>query len=126
MSNNLNNIFGVYIIKKDQNVITIMQTENFDEAKKSWEAYVERWVKCINDKRPFIIDVGISATAFDPGLISEILIKSMELSNRINPSNPYAQQMQEQGFSNTFGRYASKNNNPLGSSEELLDRGYQF
>ena len=120
------NMFAVSIIRKDQTIITLLQTENLEEARRVWQSNVDRWTKCINDRRPFIIGNDINTTAIDPGLISEILVKTIELTSRINPNNPFLQQMNEQGFSNTFGRYTSKNNNPFSTTEELLDKGYQF
>lgn len=128
MSNTeLKPVFSVLLLKKDQNVISIVQTENYDEAKRVWSDLVERWTKAILDRRPFILDDGINASAFDPGLIHEILIKSIQLTNRINPNNPYLTEAQQGGFSNTFGRYSSQQGGngqfPLG---ELMDNGFKY
>jgi hypothetical protein len=128
MQQELKSLFGVFIVFKDGNSAQIVQTENYDEARKAWTELVERWTRCVKDQVPFVLDDGLDASASDPGLIHKIFIKSIQLTNRINPNNPWLNQAQTGGFSNTF-RNASVNPGELQSSyqsEELMDRGFKF
>ncbi len=121
-----NNLFGVFIVKKDKNVISIIQTSNYEEAEKIWNVLTEQWTKCILDRKPFILSNAVNKSAFDPGMIEEITIKTVELANRINPNNPFLQEMQRNGFSNTFGNYMGQSSTNPRPTEELLDLGFNF
>ena len=122
---NNNTIFSVFIVKKDQDVLQIVQSADFEEAKHAWDSLVDQWTKCVMDRKPFIISNSVNCIAFDPGIISEISLKTTELTNRINPNNPYAQQMVKRGFSNTFGNF-TQSTNTQHPAEELLDNGFNF
>jgi hypothetical protein len=121
-----NSLFGVFIVKRDKNVITVVQTGNYDEASKAWDELTDQWTKCILDKKPFILSNNVNKSAFDPGLIEEIMLKTVELTNRINPNNPFMQEMQRSGFSNTFGSYTQQSSTNSYTAEELLDRGFNY
>lgn len=102
--------YGLLILKRDQDHIQVMETEDFKEADKLWEDLTERWTTCLSETKPFRLRSPI-ITSFDPGLIYEITIRPVTESTR-NPDNPYQAKMQKEGFSATF-------------RGEVLDGGYK-
>ena len=114
-------LFAVTILKRDQQHLIVMQTENQDEAQEAWTKLVGLWTQALKEQTPFILG-GVSATAFDPGLVYEITINSTELTGTVSGNNPYNKNMLQNGFSESFGMSAKGNS----SQSPMLDTGFKF
>lgn len=125
MQNQGRKMFAVTLLKRDQQHIIISQTENYDEARATWTKLVEAWTRALKDQHPLVLDNSVTATAFDPGLVYEITIKTMDLTSRVNTSNPYTQDMLANGFSNSFGA-ARGSNMAHDPGQGVLDGGFKF
>lgn len=96
-------IYGVYIFRKDQEHLTILESTNFEECFKAWEELQLKWTEAVKEVKPFVLKDPV-LTAFEPGLIYEIMLRPiMKQTASINTNNPYARQMLTHGFGNTFG-----------------------
>lgn len=122
MSEPQKRVFAVTMMKRDQNHTIVAQTENIEEARRIWDQLVAQWTKCVRESTPFIIDTNVVATAFDPGMIYEITIKSTELTSRFNPNNPYQNNMQQHGFTETFGKFSRAGT----VGQDVLDNGFAY
>jgi hypothetical protein len=108
-------LYAVYILKRDNSHITAIETKSFDEAHNLWKELRDKWTKAIKETLPFELSKPI-ITAFDPGLIYEITLKPViEITDTINPNNPYHQQMIKNGLSSTLNT----------SRGEIFDGGYK-
>jgi len=103
--------YSVLVLKRDQEHISVVETDSFDEADKLWQSLKDKWTTCLHEQKPFELRKPI-ITAFDPGLIYEITVRPVSDVVK-NPDNPYQQSMQRNGFSATFR-----------GGSELLDNGY--
>lgn len=101
----MNNLYSVLILRHDQQHVIIVQTDNKDEARNAYTELVDKWSLALKESQPFLIDNGITASATDPKMISDIRLEATAINNRINPNNPFMQEMQSNGFSNTFSKY---------------------
>lgn len=106
--------YAVLVLKRDQDHVSVMDTDKFEEADKKWSELTLQWTECLHEQKPFQLRKPL-ITAFDPGLIYEITVRPVSDVIK-NPDNPYQQDMQRRGFSATFG-------NKGGS--EMLDGGYK-
>jgi hypothetical protein len=105
--------FSLVLLRKDQDHIHILETQNEKEVLVVWKELVNAWKTCVKEVIPFTLDKPL-VTAFDPGLISEIkiLTKEMGLSD-----NPYKKEMLDKGFGNTLNNYTR--------TSDILDSGYK-
>lgn len=108
-------MYSVLILRKDKDHITVIETENYDEAYESWKVIQEKWLGNLSEQKAFVLEKPI-VTAFDPGLIYEIKIVPYSIS-KSNKNNPYLTDMKARGLENSLGRYTSAN--------DLLDGGYK-
>lgn len=115
MSDNKTEGYSVWVMRRDQAHIAILETSNFDEADKVWKDLKDRWTTALKEQIPFELR-NPRITAFDPGLIYEITL--LPLMSNVNNDNPYQQQMRQNGFSNTFGK--------LTKGSDMLDNGYKY
>lgn len=100
MSNKIT--YGVWLLKRDQDHIQVLETEKFDEADKLWLELKDRWTMCLHEEKPFELRSPI-ITAFDPGLIYEVTVRPMTMnSSDKNSDNPYQAKMKRDGFSSAF------------------------
>lgn len=123
MANVQQKMFAVTVLRRDEQHMILVQTPSQDEARKAWTVLLERWKTAIKEQTPFVLDNDVTATAFDPGLIYEITIKSTDLTSRFSQNNPYQNEMATNGFSNSWEKFsggAAKQGN------ELLDSGFKF
>lgn len=104
--------YNVIVMKKAQDHIFMIETENYDEAYKVWKETKDKWTNAIKEQIPFELESPI-VTAFDPGMIYEITLVPIEAATNVNSNNPYKRNAQAKGFSNTFG------------ANGMLDQGYQ-
>ncbi len=96
-------IYQTLILRRDGNHISIVESTDFEKCYKAWETLQGQWAECAKEVRPFILKDPV-ITAFEPGLIYEIILQPvMSASKAVNENNPYAKQMLDRGFSNTFG-----------------------
>jgi len=95
-----------------------LKMKNFDLAHQKWKELADKWVKCLHEKLPFILESPI-VTAFDPTFVYEIIVKPQTVSSNLESSvnNPYTKDMLANGFTNTFAKNSLNSNG-------LLDRGY--
>jgi hypothetical protein len=105
--------YGVFILRRNQDHIHILESENYDEAYESWKELKAKWETSLHEQKPFELNKPV-VTAFDPGLIYEITLRPLTKSARVSSNNPYQQQMEKEGFGNTFGRTG------------LFDQGYKL
>jgi len=103
--------YGVFILRRDNRHISVIETEEYDKAYEVWEELNEAWIKSLKDNIPLKLTTPI-VTAFDPGLIFEINLNPVVETTASRNANPYHQKMQKEGFSNSFG------------SNGILDGGY--
>lgn len=98
-------VYEVLILRKDGQHITAMQSIEFEQCYKVWENLHNIWLECAKEVKPFILKDPI-LTAFEPGLIYEIILRPiMTAPKSLNENNPYARSMLDQGFSSTFGNH---------------------
>ena len=114
MDNIEKQIYGVFILKRNQDHILVLESNNFEEANEVWKSLTNNWETSLKDQKPFIFNKPI-VTAFDPGLIYEITLKPVNKSNvKVDSNNPYQRHMEKEGFTNTLNRYG------------LYDEGYKL
>jgi hypothetical protein len=106
--------YGVYVLKKSQDHISVKETESYDEAFAIWVELKERWAMCIKEQKPFEIVKPI-VTAFDPGMIYEVTLRPVPQVAASLGNNPYAAQAQQQGFGSMFSGQSG-----------ILDGGYSL
>jgi hypothetical protein len=107
--------YGVWLLKRDQNHIPVLETQNFEEADKLWVELKDRWTTCLHEEKPFELRSPI-ITAFDPGLIYEVTVRLVDETTEATEisKNPYQVKMKKEGFSSAFR-----------SSGDVLDGGYK-
>ena len=105
--------YGLYILKRDNDHIIVDENEKYEEVFGLWKEIKSQWASSIKEQKPFELVKPI-VTAFDPGLIYEVTIRPVA-EPVTNTNNPYAQKMQQNGFTNTFG-----------SRGDMLDSGFKF
>jgi hypothetical protein len=108
-------IYSVLVLRKDKDHLTIIETENYDEAYESWKKIQEMWVSNLSEQKAFVLEKPI-VTAFDPGLIYEIKIVPYSVS-KSHRNNPYHSEMKTRGLEGSLGRFTNAN--------DLLDGGYK-
>jgi hypothetical protein len=106
-------IYALWILRKDQEHISVIETTKFDEVFELYNEIKNKWTLCIKDQTPFELLKPI-VTSFDPGLIYEITIRPITETSSTKYENPYQQQMLKNGLSNMFK-----------PSSDLLDGGYK-
>ena len=113
-------VYVIWIMRRDAEHITTTEFSKFEEVYTEWKRLKESWHKCATEHCPFELLKPI-VTAFDPGLISEIRIVTyvaQESSNNVNNVvNPYSQEMQKKGLTETLNKYKQ--------GYDLLDGGYK-
>lgn len=110
MQNQNKSRYSLLILKRDQEHMEVLETENFDEIDKLWKELIEQWASCLHEQKPFILRRPV-VTAFDPGLIYEITIRPV-VENNMDNDNPYYSRAKKEGFSSAI-------------RGELLDGGYK-
>lgn len=110
-------VYTVLILKKNQDHIAAIETDNYDQAYELWKSLVESWRACVKNQEPFSIESPI-VTAFDPGLVLEISLVPITQTVEVN-NNPYKKEMVEKGLSETLGRYNTR-------GAEILDGGLKL
>lgn len=108
--------YSIIFLRKDDDHI-IIDSGNFEDTYMKWAFYRDNWSKCLHEKNPLEVvekDLGI-VTAFDPGIVYEIIIKKRDM--KINNNNPYFKEMNDRGFSNTLKSHST-------NSSDLLERNY--
>ena len=108
-------VYNVIIMRRNQDHIIAVETENYDEAYEVWTKLKGVWLNALKEEIPFEMEKPI-VTAFDPGLIFEIRVLPVTVSKSTR-HNPYAAEMQREGFTKTFGKIS-------GQGSDLLDKGY--
>jgi len=108
--------YSVWVMRRDQAHITVLETTSFEEADKAYQELENRWTTALKEQIPFKLRAPY-ITAFDPGLIYEISLLPFG-NTQVNNDNPYQAQMRQNGFSNTFGKVAR--------GSDVLDGGYKF
>lgn len=104
----------VRLYKKTNDFIDLLKSNNFDECKTLWRSFITQWEECAKETRPFIVEQPV-VTAFEPGLISSIVVEPANTAT--SNDNPYQQQMQSQGFTNTMRNFSQ--------GADVLDKGYR-
>lgn len=97
-------VYETLILRRDGQHIVAIQSTEFEKCYQKWEALHTQWQECAKEVKPFIVKDPI-LTAFEPGLIYEILLQPVMTATKaiVNENNPYAKEMLNRGFSNTFG-----------------------
>lgn len=109
-------VYSVWVMRRDQSHILVLETASFDEADKVYQELETRWTTALKEQVPFKLRAPV-ITSFDPGLIYEVSLLPFG-STTVNNDNPYQAKMRQQGFSNTFGAGAR--------GSDVLDGGYKF
>lgn len=109
-------VYVVRMYRRDQEVIDIFRSTNFKECKAEWTKLHTQWQECHKEGQVFVLEKPL-VTAFEPGLISEIVVlPDSDPVNNIDDDNPYKQQMQKQGLNHTM--------RGAGGLPDLLDGGF--
>lgn len=110
--------YGLFVLRRNEDHISVLETDNYDEAYEAWETLKQQWAKCINESLPFELTSPV-VTAFDPNLIYEIILKPVveTMANNSRNFNPYKQAMHQNGLQNTLGNHAMLS--------EIKDGGYR-
>ncbi len=96
-------IYQTLILRRDGNHIAVIESVEFEKCYAMWEQLQNQWAECAKEVKPFVIKDPV-LTAFEPGLIYEITLRPvMPMTKAMNENNPYARNMLDRGFSNTFG-----------------------
>lgn len=103
----------VRIVRIDERVIDLVETDDFSEAKGIWQKAHEQWTLAVSERRPFLVVEPI-VTAFDPSLIREVIVFPIQKQQKTD--NPYKAKMQEKGLSAMFESSVYGN---------VLDQGYK-
>lgn len=107
--------YGVYVLKRSEDHIAVLETDKYDDAYNLWVELKDRWAVSIKEQKPFELTAPI-VTAFDPGLVYEITVRPVpQVAPELNTNNPYAKKMQQEGFGAMFN-----NQGPI------LDAGYRL
>lgn len=114
MSNEQKVVYAVFVLRTDQQHITAIESDNYDECYETWESLHNVWMEASAENKPFVMTKPI-VTAFHPGLISEITLRPIVEQSASKNQNPYQKNMVNNGFSNSF---------PTGGGVDLLDNGY--
>lgn len=121
-------VYQVLIFRKDTSQpMTILESEKFKDCKLKWQELHEQWQTCHKEAKPFILEKPI-VTAFEPGLISEIVVvPKNEFLVEIDSDNPYKKEMLQNGLSSTFKGVGGDYKQTVNSSTfaDLLDNGYR-
>lgn len=96
-------VYETLILRRDGQHISALQSSEFEECFAKWEQLQTQWTECAKEVKPFILKDPV-VTAFEPGLIYEIILRPLMTETKtMNENNPYTKRMLERGFSNTFG-----------------------
>lgn len=112
-------IYEVWIIKYNDEPISILATDKYDESYEKWKFLTDVWVNALKDKTPFIITNPV-VTAFDPGTVKEITVRPVMKVAESKYENPYHQQMMKNGLGNTLKSVSAVSV----FNSEILDEGY--
>jgi hypothetical protein len=95
-------LYALYIMRKDENHITAIESSNYDEVYEMYKKLTQEWAICVKEQKPFSM-VEPVVTTFDPGLIYEITVRPVVVEQNLSKyDNPYQKKMLEKGFSNAF------------------------
>lgn len=96
-------VYMVAVYRTDGNHISILESPDYDKCFARWKELQEVWTKATKEQTPFVL-VEPVVTAFAPAMVFEIkLIPVMSQQMAANAANnPYAQAMNEKGFSRSF------------------------
>lgn len=109
-------VYVLHILRRDENHISVIESNNYDEVYEQYKLLIENWNICIKEQKPFSLSFPV-VTTFDPGLIYEITVRPlMAEQNDTKYDNPYQQKMMKTGFQNMFSTTPSS---------DLLDNGYR-
>lgn len=109
--------YVVRLFRKDQEVLDLLVSEDFKSCKEIWNKLHQQWQNCHKEEEVFVLEKPIM-TAFEPGLISEIiLIPYTDIANLVDNDNPYQQEMQKRGLVDTM--------KGVGNYPEMLDGGFK-
>lgn len=95
-------VYQTAILRKNGEHISVLESTKFDDCLKCWESLQNQWADCAKEMKPFIIKDPV-ITAFEPGLIYEILVRPLYSEESANSNNPYTKRMYEQGLTRTLG-----------------------
>jgi hypothetical protein len=105
-------LYGLYIMRKDENHISVIESLNYDEVFEAYKKLTVEWGICVKEQRPFSLSAPV-VTTFDPGLIYEITVRPIMAEQNVSKyDNPYQQKMMKNGLTNMFG-------------SDMLDGGYK-
>lgn len=110
-------IYEVWIVKYQDEPISVLTTDKYDESYEKWKSLTETWTVALKDKMPFVVTNPV-VTAFDPGTVKEITVRPVMKTTESKYENPYQQQMMKNGLGNTL-----RNNSNI-INPDLLDEGY--
>jgi len=105
--------YVVNILRRDQAHLSVLESDNFDQALEVYKQLKDKWKIAIKESVPFELERPI-VTAFDPGLIYEINLKPV-VETTDNTNNPYYQRMKREGLGNV-----------LRPGGDVLDGGYKY
>ena len=95
---NENLMYRVCVIRQDKSEpIYVLDTDLLEQAVKCYRELDKEWVTSVEEKRPFRL-ITPYITSFVTSLCKEIKIEKMTLEEYQQSTNPYNQQMQDQGF----------------------------
>ena len=113
-------VYEVLVLRVDQQHITAIRSESYDECYETWEALHSEWCESSDNNRPFVMKKPL-ITVFNPTLIKEITLVPVVEQAASKNNNPYQQEMINRGLTETLNKYRGQGA-PQG---DLLDGGYK-
>lgn len=110
-------IYEVLVLRNDGQHMVAKSSDNYDTCFEAWKSLVAKWENAITNKIPLSI-VEPVVTAFDPGLIKEILLRPLMKVPESRYDNPYQKEMMNKGLSGVL-----KPGNVL--NPDIMDEGYR-
>lgn len=108
--------YQVLIIRRDGAHINAFESKDFDKSKVKWRELTDQWISVIEESnKPFVLEQPL-VVAFDPGLISEVLINAVEEEQKDN--NPYKQNQDQNGLGKSLQNFTS-------GMSGMKDEGYR-
>lgn len=112
MKNQEQVVYTVLILKRDQNHITVVESEDFSVCRSKWVTLHTQWQECHKEGKVFVLEDPV-LSAFEPGMIYEISLVPKTSTMNISSDNPYQKNMQQKGLPQTM------------RGADMLDNGYK-
>ena len=102
-----NRVYKVLIFRVDGNHMEVLESEDLKTVENMYNGLNSEWIDSSAAKRPFQMPPP-TLHSFSPSLITEIKVESMSKEDYTAQSNPYYQQMKQNGLSGAMNQNFNK------------------